>query len=270
MTHTFTRSFRVRAYECDLLGHVNNAVYQHYCEQAAIEASEDAGYGMEWYETQEAAWVIRRITVEYLRPALSGQVLGVTTWISSQGRVRAQREYEIRRPADGELIARASATWIYVDRASGQPRRIPGELAPAFGPPGRAALQPAALPERGLEAGSFLWRHQVKRYELDGMQHVNNAVYLHWVEEAKFRAAESAGWSLERLRAHDLVTVQIRHDTEYLLPAVYGDEIEIVSRVHELRKVRGTWLHEVYCADGRELLARNYSTGAFLNVQGRP
>ena len=43
MPHTFTRPFRVRAYECDMLGHLNNAVNQSYCEQAAVEASEDAG-----------------------------------------------------------------------------------------------------------------------------------------------------------------------------------------------------------------------------------
>ncbi|MBW4664206.1 MAG: acyl-CoA thioesterase [Chroococcus sp. CMT-3BRIN-NPC107] len=39
----FTTQLRVRHYEMDALGHVNNAVYQSYLEQAAIEHSEYLG-----------------------------------------------------------------------------------------------------------------------------------------------------------------------------------------------------------------------------------
>ncbi|RME49348.1 MAG: hypothetical protein D6791_00975 [Chloroflexi bacterium] len=270
MTHVYTRSFRVRGYECDALGHLNNAVYQHYCEQASIEASEDAGYPMDWYETHGTAWVIRRMSIEYLQSVVAGDVLEVTTWVSGWRGVRAQREYEMRWQADSALVARASAEWVYLDRATGRPRRIPSEVADLIGAGGERVVRPYRLPAQGVEAGTFRWRHQVKRYELDAMQHVNNAVYLNWVEEAKFRAAEAAGWPVERMRAENFVTVQIRHDTEYLLPARYGDEIEIVSRLYDLRRVRGTWLHEIYRVGGGELLARNYSTGAFLNLEGRP
>ena len=270
MSHTFTRSFRVRAYECDILGHLNNAVCQSYCEQTAVEASEDAGYGSEWYETQGTVWVLRQISIEYLKPAVSGDVLEVTTWISGWRRVRAQREYEMRRRSDGEVIARASADWVYIDRDSAWPRRIPVAIAEEVGSGGETVVGPFRLPAEGLDSGTFLWQHGVKRYEIDANGHANNAVYLNWVEEAKFRAAEEAGWSVELLREENLVTVQIRHDTEYFRPAVYGDEIDVVSRLYDLRRVRGTWLHEIYRAGDGELLACNYSSGAFLDLEGRP
>lgn len=41
---------RVRHYEMDTLGHVNNAIYQHYLEQAAIEHSESLGFGLDRYK----------------------------------------------------------------------------------------------------------------------------------------------------------------------------------------------------------------------------
>src|SRR5947209_7708204 len=107
MAHRYARLFRVRSYECDWLGHVNNAVYQHYLEQIAIEASDDAGFDGPWYDAHGTAWVLRGVTVEVLRPAISRDVLEVSTWVSSWRRVRAQREYHIRRPADGALIVRA-------------------------------------------------------------------------------------------------------------------------------------------------------------------
>ena len=43
-TSRFAAYFKVRHYEMDALGHVNNAVYLHYLEQAAIEHSAAAGF----------------------------------------------------------------------------------------------------------------------------------------------------------------------------------------------------------------------------------
>jgi acyl-CoA thioester hydrolase len=267
--HVFTRPFRVRSYECDLLGHLNNAVYQQYCEQVSIEASEDAGYDAAWYADRGTAWVIRHIAIEYLQPAAADDVLDVTTWVSHWRRVWAQREYQLRRRSDAQDVARASAKWVYLDRATGRPKRIPAEIENLIGAH-EGVVKPYRLPEASRGQRSFHWRHKVRRYELDAMQHVNNAVYLNWVEEAKFRAAEEAGWPLERARAANLVTVQIRHATEYFVPAVYGDEVDVVSRLYDVRRVRGTWLHEVYRQRDGVLLVRNYSTGAFLNLEGRP
>lgn len=115
---------------------------------------------MHWYAAHGSAWVVRQTSVEYLCPAVSGGVLDVTTWVSGWRRVRAQREYVMRRQSDGGLIARGSADWVYVDRDTGWPRRIPPELATGFGDPGETVLTPYRLPSHGLEAGAFRLRHQ--------------------------------------------------------------------------------------------------------------
>jgi len=51
-------------------------------------------------------------------------------------------------------------------------------------------------------------------------------------------------------------------------PSIDDDEIEIISRLIEVRRVRGTWLHEVYNATTKTLIVRDYSTGAFLDWDG--
>ena len=43
----YTMPLRVRKYEMDALGHVNNAVYLNYMEQAATEHAEALGFGQE-------------------------------------------------------------------------------------------------------------------------------------------------------------------------------------------------------------------------------
>jgi hypothetical protein len=42
-----------------------------------------------------------------------------------------------------------------------------------------------------------------------------------------------------------------------------GDRVEIVSRVYDLRRVGGTWQHQVY--RNGDLVALDYSAGAFLD-----
>jgi acyl-CoA thioesterase FadM len=71
------------------------------------------------------------------------------------------------------------------------------------------------------------------------------------------------------MRANDFITLQYRHDAEFFEPAQEGDEIEVISRLIEARRVRGTWVHEIRRAGTDTLLMRDYSTGAFLDWSGR-
>jgi acyl-CoA thioesterase FadM len=49
-----------------------------------------------------------------------------------------------------------------------------------------------------------------------------------------------------------------------------NDEIEIMSWICDVGKVRAAWTHEVYQVETMKLLARDYSLGVFVNRQGRP
>ncbi|WP_026370295.1 acyl-CoA thioesterase [Kallotenue papyrolyticum] len=128
----FAITLRVRRYEVDVLGHVNNAVYQHYLEQAAVEHSEQLGFSYERYRQIGGIFVLRRITIDYLRPALAGDLLRVTTWIGQMRGPRAVRHYQIHRAPEQELLLTAEALWAWIDLATGRPRPIPAELLQAF------------------------------------------------------------------------------------------------------------------------------------------
>ena len=96
---SYTRRFRVRHYELDFFGHVNNAVYVQYMQEAAIESSTDLGLGPGFYASRGAGWVIRRLAVRYHLPAFYGDELEVKTWISGGRRASVTREYAITRVA---------------------------------------------------------------------------------------------------------------------------------------------------------------------------
>lgn len=128
----FVTQLRVRHYEMDALGHVNNAVYQHYLEQAAVEHSESLGFTLERYRELGGVFVLRKIEIEYRRPAVGGDTLRITTWAHEMRGPRAIRRYEIHREADGELLVTAEALWAWIELATQRPRPIPALLLGAF------------------------------------------------------------------------------------------------------------------------------------------
>jgi acyl-CoA thioester hydrolase len=267
----FTRRFKVRHYELDAFHHVNNAVYVNYMQEAAIEASADAGFGPAWYEQRGAGWVIRKLEVRYNLPANYGDELDVTTWISEVKRLSTTREYLVIRACDGARIARGRANWVYLDRATHQPTRIPGEIIEAFSPAGEIEDLGIRLkgPQPTPDAFRYRTRRRVQTYEIDTEQHVNHAVFLRWIEQAYFDAVRSIGYPIEQTRAEGWLVLQGGHEMQYLEPAFDNDEIEITSWICEMGKVRGAWQHEVRCLNRNRLLARDYSLGIFVNSNGR-
>jgi acyl-CoA thioester hydrolase len=175
MTRTYCRRFRVRGYELDAAGRVHDSVYLHFVQQAAFEASTDAGYDSRRYAALGAIWVIRSQTIVFLAPLFYGETVELTTWVSAFSRVRSQRESELRRMSDNRIVAVARVDWVYIDSATGFPRRFPAGMIDAFQPNGRSALDSiaAAEPVVAMEGQCFASRHCVKNYELDNLRHVN-------------------------------------------------------------------------------------------------
>jgi acyl-CoA thioester hydrolase len=137
----FTTTLRVRHYEMDALGHVNNAVYLHYLEQAAIEHSEHAGFTLKRYRKMGGVFVLRKLEIDYRSSAVAGDTLVIKTWVEEMRGPRTVRRYEIRNQADNSIVATAQALWAWVDLKTQRPRSIPRDLIDAFKP------QLASLPE---------------------------------------------------------------------------------------------------------------------------
>jgi acyl-CoA thioester hydrolase len=151
--HGFAAHFRVRNHEMDVLGHVNNAVYLNYLEQAGIEHSAALGYDAARLRAIGGLFIARRHEIDYLRPAVAGDRLIVVTWIAEQRGAQAVREYLLARldqpdhsegglPADHFLapgfalpdapLVRARTHWVWVGADDGRPRRLPAEVRATF------------------------------------------------------------------------------------------------------------------------------------------
>ncbi|MBN1287037.1 MAG: acyl-CoA thioesterase [Anaerolineae bacterium] len=272
MTRKFVWRLRVRTYELDSNGYVNNAMYARYLQEAATQASADAGYDFDWYRAHNRVWMVKKLYLRYYAPASYGDELEVVTWVADGRRVQSHRDYEIRRVRDGALVLRGRANWVYVDTEAQRPVRAPDEMLERFDPANE-------LPDLGTRlrgavrcqnAHTYHHRRPVYRYEIDSLGHVNNTVYLDWLEQAVFEAVESAGYSAARMREMGFATHNGSHEIEYFGSAQAGDLITVTSRLYEVGRVRGAWLQEMRHDGTGELFTRNYNVGIFVDMNGRP
>jgi acyl-CoA thioester hydrolase len=124
----YTARWRVRSYEVDQYGHVNNAVYLNYAEALTVEHAEMSGYGRAWTDAHGGAWVVRRHEVEYLRQARMSDELELTVRVELVRGVRGVRRTAIARAADGAPVAEVLSEWVWVRLPDGRPMRVPAEL----------------------------------------------------------------------------------------------------------------------------------------------
>ena len=130
---SFTVRWRVRSYELDSNGHVNNSVYLAYAEEVATLHAEALGFGRAWTLKHKGAWVVRKHEITYRRPAVYGEELELTTTVVSMRGARAER-HTLIKSADGPDLAEVTTEWVWVRADDGRPARLPAELLAIFSP----------------------------------------------------------------------------------------------------------------------------------------
>ncbi len=124
----FTDHWRVRQYEVDQQGHVNNAVYLNYAEELASRHSEVVGFGRSWAQARGGGWVIRRHEITYHSPARFGDELELTVRVELVRGARGQRRTTILALPDRRLVAEIFTEWVWVRSGDGRPAPVPREL----------------------------------------------------------------------------------------------------------------------------------------------
>ena len=135
MTRIFTHQLEVRFRDCDAMGHVNNAVYLTYLEQARFahwRANGLAGHTLDSAPADDGGpaipgVIVARVEIDYRRAAKHGDVLRVHLGVAAIGRSSFTYEYEIVDATD-TLIANARTVIVRFDYAAGRSVPISEEM----------------------------------------------------------------------------------------------------------------------------------------------
>lgn len=100
--YIYELEMKVRDYECDLQGIVNNANYQHYLEHTRHEFLASAGTGFAALHEQGIDPVVARISMSFKTPLRSGDGFVSKLRVEKEG-IKYVFRQDIYRKSDGKL-----------------------------------------------------------------------------------------------------------------------------------------------------------------------
>jgi acyl-CoA thioester hydrolase len=108
----------------------------------------------------------------------------------------------------------------------------------------------------------FQHQHLVQPNEIDELNHVNNIVYLQYVQDIA-----QAHWEASKLQSADfeIVWVARRHEIDYFKPAFLGDELTVKTFVESFTGVASVRICEIYKAE--TLIAKARTTWVAVNPE---
>lgn len=203
--------YRIRFDECGPDGFVRASTLLRYVQDAAWVHSDSAGFGRDWYADRRLTWLIRAQVLDMLATATYGDTLHVRTEVIGWRRMWARRRTTITT-ADETVVAAALTDWVLLGPA-GMPVRVPDQIrstmddVPDFLP---TRLRGSPAPTDAIAAA-----RKVRTSDLDPMGHVNNAVYVDYLEGGVARSGGAA----------DLAAKPRRYTVEHLGSAEPEDEL---------------------------------------------
>ena len=196
---------------------------------AAWRHAEELGFGLnEMMANDNRTWAMSRIHIQIDKPAAHGDELIVKTWPKKKDRIFAFRDWLVEK--DGEIIARATSTYLLIDLTRRRPISLTGLYDDTLTEKDTHAIEAPA--ERIHEVDEKESKTIESIYtDLDVNDHVNNIRYLDWAQSlmpARF-------WKERKV---DSVLVnyfnEIHADASIKLSgSVNGNTLQVLGKVNE-------------------------------------
>jgi acyl-CoA thioester hydrolase len=135
--------------DLDAYGHLNNAVFFRYFEQARMEYLARCLF-IESYEKDKIGAILHSTTCRFRRPVFHPDTVEVGTRVTETGEDRFTMEYVARSTAQGAVAAEGTAVVVSYDYKTGQKAPIPSAV--------RAAMQAVQGHRPPLPAGERVSR----------------------------------------------------------------------------------------------------------------
>jgi acyl-CoA thioester hydrolase len=118
----FTHTEQVRFRDLDPMGHVNNAVFLTYLEQARVAFFSEVGAAT---SLEDMNMIVARVEIDFKAPVRLAQEVEISVRASRFGTKSFDLDYELR--VDGDLVAKAKSVQVAYDYNRREPIPVPAE-----------------------------------------------------------------------------------------------------------------------------------------------
>lgn len=237
----YNKEFIIPYYDCDKSGFARPVALLEYLVETSSIHSDSLGLGFKELIERDEGWVLSRWKVKLYTYPKARDKIKIETWTSGYKKFYAYREFKAYNE-DGELLAKASTLWIFMDIERRRPTRISEGLYSSYSPVEEQNFDDfLKFTNEFREKSSMDFR--VRKTDIDYNEHVNNAKYLNWFLEL----------------------IPLNVDEDYYLSELdiyYKKEIKynhmIESRISESKSIedRLEFFHEIYNKDTDTLTTR--------------
>jgi len=114
---------------------------------------------------------------------------------------------------------------------------------------------------------------RVRSYELDSFRHANHAVFLNYLEEARFETLREAGFTYADIQSRGWAIHVVRLEIDYLSELRLADPLRVQTRIHAYRRTSMSFAQRILRErDGEDptVAAEAVITAVWIGENGRP
>lgn len=111
---------------------------------------------------------------------------------------------------------------------------------------------------------------EVRDYECDMADGVNNSVYYNYLEHARHSMLKAGGIDFAELARQRIGLVVVKAEIDFIRSLMSGDSFTVRSKLYRASRLRFEFHQEIYRNSDAQLIIKAKITGTPINAMGRP
>lgn len=153
-------------------------------QEAAVNHSEQAGYGVNNIKDTHLAWLLLDWKVQVFSYPHSNEEITITTWPKMFDKLYSYRDFKIY-DSKNNVIAQASSKWFAINTETKKIRKMTPEIISAYGNPVTDSVFDEPFKNNLIIPNELTlnFNYTVQRRDIDTNGHVNNLNYIDYAIE---------------------------------------------------------------------------------------